>query len=239
MNSRNTRLVGTIDVPGGGQVWVEGHTLFVGHMRNPNVTTIIDVSDPRKPRELARVPMPEGWHSHKVRVANGIMIVNHERFGQGSPEFGGGLGIYDVANPSNPRLLAKWATAGKGVHRYSFDGRYAYISPTADGYIGNIMMILDLKDPSKPEEVGRWWIPGQWAAGGEAYPWAHYAEPRCHHPLRRGDRLYVSYCTTACSSSTSPTCRGRSWSPRESRAVRFRIRRIPACRCRRSSRAAT
>jgi hypothetical protein len=55
------------------------------------------------------------------------------------------------------------------------------------------MMILDLEDPSKPEEVGRWWIPGQWAAGGEAYPWADYAEPRCHHPLRRGDRLYVSY----------------------------------------------
>jgi hypothetical protein len=193
MNSRNTKLVGTIDVPGGGQVWVEGHTLFVGHMRNPNGTTIIDVSDPRKPQELARVPMPEGWHSHKVRVANGIMIVNHERFGQGSPEFGGGLGIYDVSSPSKPRLLAKWATAGKGVHRYSFDGRYAYISPTAEGYIGNIMMILDLEDPAKPREVGRWWIPGQWAAGGESYPWANYAEPRCHHPLRLGERLYVSY----------------------------------------------
>ena len=54
-------------------------------------------------------------------------------------------------------------------------------------------MILDLQDPAKPEEVGRWWIPGQWAAGGEAYPWANYTEPRCHHPLRLGDRLYVSY----------------------------------------------
>jgi hypothetical protein len=193
MNSSNTKLVGHIDLPGGGQVWVEGTTMFVGHMRNPNGTSIVDVSDPRKPKVLTSVPMPEGWHSHKVRVADGIMIVNHERFGQGTPEFGGGLGIYDVSDPAKPKSIAKWKTAGKGVHRYSFDGRYAYISPTVEGYIGNIMMILDLKNPAKPEEVGRWWIPGQWAAGGEQYPWADYAEPRCHHPLRLGDRLYVSY----------------------------------------------
>ena len=54
-------------------------------------------------------------------------------------------------------------------------------------------MILDLKDPAKPEEVGRWWIPGQWKAGGESYPWDNWTPPRCHHPMRMGDRLYVSY----------------------------------------------
>ena len=79
------------------------------------------------------------------------------------------------------------------MHRYDFDGRYVYISPTCEGYIGNIMMILDLARPEKPEEVGRWWIPGQHAAGGEEYPWDDYVKPRCHHPLRFGDRLYVSY----------------------------------------------
>lgn len=192
-SSRNTELLGTIDCAGGGQVWVEGTTLFVGHMRNPFGTSIYDVADPRHPRLLAQIAMPEGWHSHKVRVANDIMIVNHERLGQGTPEFGGGLGIYDVSRPAEPKLLTKWMTGGKGVHRYSFDGRYAYISPTADGYVGNFVMILDLADPTKPEEVGRWWIPGQWAAGGEAYPWHDYTPPRCHHPLRLGDRLYVSY----------------------------------------------
>jgi hypothetical protein len=55
------------------------------------------------------------------------------------------------------------------------------------------MMILDLKDPARPEEVGRWWIPGQWQAGGEPYPWDDGPAPRCHHPMRMGDRLYVSY----------------------------------------------
>jgi hypothetical protein len=84
-------------------------------------------------------------------------------------------------------------TAGRGVHRYDFDGRYAYISPTAEGYVGNIVMILDLIDPARPTEVGRWWIPGQWKGGGEEYPWDGYVSPRCHHPLRFNDRLYVSY----------------------------------------------
>ena len=89
------------------------------------------------------------------------MIVNHEKLGQGgAAEFGGGLGIYDVSRPSAPKLITKWRTAGRGVHRYDFDGRYAYISPTAEGYVGNIMMILDLADPARPAEVWRWWIPG-------------------------------------------------------------------------------
>jgi hypothetical protein len=192
--SKNTRLVAHIDCPGGGQVWVDGKTLYIGHMREPAGTTIVDVADPKSPVVLARVDLPPGWHSHKVRVANGIMVVNHERQGQdGDPSFGGGLGIYDVSTPARPQLLCKWRTHGKGVHRYDFDGRYAYISPTAEGYVGNIMMILDLKDPRRPEEVGRWWIPGQWQAGGEANPWADGPAPRCHHPMRMGDRLYVSY----------------------------------------------
>ena len=77
VQQRNTELIAHIDCPGGGQVWVEGTTLFVGHMRPPNGTSIIDVADPSRPRLLASIEMPEGWHSHKVRVADGIMIVNH------------------------------------------------------------------------------------------------------------------------------------------------------------------
>lgn len=190
----NIELLGHIDCPGGGQVWVEGTTLYVGHMREQSGTSIYDVSDPRAPRLLSRIEIPEGWHSHKVRVADDVMVVNHEKLGQsGDLDFGGGLGIYDVSKPDAPKLITKWTTGGRGVHRYDFDGRYAYISPTVTGYVGNIVMILDLKDPARPEEVGRWWIPGQHEAGGEGYPWHGRAGPRCHHPLRRGNRLYVSY----------------------------------------------
>jgi hypothetical protein len=168
--------------------------MYVGHQRPTSGTTIVDVADPSNPRLLARIDMPDGWHSHKVRVSGDIMVVNHEKFGKaGRGEIGGGIAIYDIARPSEPKLITKWPTVGGGVHRFDFDGRYAYISPTAEGYIGNIVMILDLADPVEPVEVGRWWIPGQWEAGGEEYPWANWVSPRCHHPLRKGNRLYVSY----------------------------------------------
>jgi hypothetical protein len=192
--AHNITLAGHIDVAGGGQVWLDGTTLYVGHMSAPHGTTIVDVADPRKPRVLATIAMPDGWHSHKVRVANNVMIVNHERLSKDAdPSFSGGLGIYDVSNPAKPALLTHWQTAGAGVHRFSFDGRYAYISPTVDGYHGRIVMILDLLDPAQPVEVCRWWLPGQWTANGETVTLTDKRGPLCHHPLRLGDRLYVSY----------------------------------------------
>ena len=122
------------------------------------------------------------------------MLVNREAHPAQKPAPGvpGGLGIYDVSDPSRPREITFWRSGGAGVHRFTFDGRYAYISPEMDGYVGNIVMILDLADPAKPREVGRWWMPGQWTAGGEtpSWPGRHH---RCHHPIRLGNRLYVSY----------------------------------------------
>ena len=92
LSRSNTTLVSHFDCPGGGQVWVEGTTMYVGHQRPTSGTTIVDVADPANPRLLATIEVPEGWHSHKVRVSNGIMVVNHEKFGKAGPdEFGGGL----------------------------------------------------------------------------------------------------------------------------------------------------
>ena len=170
-SGEHVRRIGHIDCPGGGQVWVEGTTLYVGHMRAPSGTSIYDVADPANPKLLARIELPEGWHSHKVRAHGDVMIVNHEVNGPGGPgDMKGGLTIYDVARPSSPRLVTKWETGGAGVHRYDFDGRYAYVSATAEGYVGYIVVILDLLDPSRPQEVSRWWIPGQWKAGRRALP---------------------------------------------------------------------
>jgi hypothetical protein len=195
-SAKGLRQVGWFDCPGGGQITVQGSTAFIGHMRAPNGTSIVDVSDPKAPRLIARLELPAGTHSHKVRVKDGLMVVNREVNGADKagapPDFRGGLGLYDVSQPSNPREIHRWETAGNGVHRFDFDGRYAYISPTVEGYRGNIVMILDLKDPAKPVEVGRWWMPGQWIAGGEEPPWKGTFH-RCHHPLRMGNRLYTSY----------------------------------------------
>jgi hypothetical protein len=192
---KGIRHLATIDCPGGGQVVVKNGVAYIGVMRAPEGTLAYDVRDPRNPKPLAKLEMPKGTHSHKVRVEGDLMVINHEvnQFDAGAPgDFKGGIGIYDVSTPGKPRFIANWETEGQGVHRFDFDGRYAYISPTAKGYRGNIMMILDLADPARPVEVGRWWMPGQWLEGGETPTWSGN-DFRCHHPLRLGNRLYTSY----------------------------------------------
>jgi hypothetical protein len=193
-SARGVKQVGYFDCPGGGQVVVDGRVAYIAHMKAPHGTTLVDVSDPARPRQLASIEVPPGTHSHKVRAANGLMLVNREAHGgqPSSPNPPRGLGIYDVTRGSRPREITLWRSGGTGVHRFTFDGRYAYISPEMDGYVGNIMMILDLQDPSRPQEVGRWWMPGQWTAGGETPTWTG-RQHRCHHPIRQGNRLYVSY----------------------------------------------
>lgn len=190
---KGIREIGYVDCPGGGQIVVRDGIAYVGHIDDAVGTGIYDVRDPRHARELARIPVPRNMHAHKVRIGNGLMVVNREILDTSKPcERAGGIGIYDVSEPAKPREIHHWTTQGKGVHRFDFDGRHAYISPTVAGYLGNVMMILDLGDLARPQEVGRWWMPGQWTAGGETPSWRGTAH-RCHHPLRLGDRLYTSY----------------------------------------------
>src|SRR5262252_11071434 len=80
--ARNVRRLGHLDLPGAGQVTVAGGFAYVGHIPNKNHlgTSIIDISDPGNPRVVATVTLDDQTsHSHKVRVAGDIMIVNHER----------------------------------------------------------------------------------------------------------------------------------------------------------------
>lgn len=195
-SSKGIREVGYFDCPGGGQVVVDGTCAYVAHITSPEGTSVVDVSDPKHPRKIAELAIPRGLHSHKVRVANGIMLVNYEidplAEDAATKELWRGLGIYDVSDPAHPREITRWTCGGRGVHRFTFDGRYAYVSPEIEGYVGNIVMILDLADPARPVEAGRWWMPGQWVAGGEKPGWKGRAH-RCHHPIRDGNRLYVSY----------------------------------------------
>jgi len=77
------------------------------------------------------------------------------------------------------------------VHRFDMDERYAYISTEMKGYIGNILVIYDIRDPKKPTEVGRWWMPGQHIEGGETPTWAG-RNHRLHHALRFGNEMWAS-----------------------------------------------
>ena len=113
------------DCAGGGQVVIENDIAYIGNMRNPHGTLIVDVSDPKRPKQLASLNMPLGTHSHKVRVGNGIMVTNREVLpqhalqGEVPPDsFRGGLSIYDVSHPAAPKLITDWdVTGGSGDRR--------------------------------------------------------------------------------------------------------------------------
>src|SRR6478752_6039489 len=76
--TREIAPVSWLDCAGGGQVVVERGIAYVGNMRNPHGTMIIDVKDPKHPKPLAEITMPPGTHSHKVRAQDGIMVTNRE-----------------------------------------------------------------------------------------------------------------------------------------------------------------
>jgi hypothetical protein len=195
MRSVQLRKIGYADVLGGGQVNVRGNLCFVGHINPPEGTTILDVSDPSNPLTLGRVHVPMNTHSHKVRSRDNIMLVNNEAFPEFNvtPEFGGGLRIFDISSAKQPQEICFYPTGGRGVHRFDFDGTYAYLSTEVEGFCGNIILILDLSDPARPVEIGKWWMPGQWTAGGEVPTWEG-VKHRVHHGLRNGNRLYVGCC---------------------------------------------
>jgi len=195
-----------LELPGAGQVTVEGKYAYVGHITNKERlgTSILDVSDPRNPRLLSQIHLDEAdSHSHKARVAGDLMIVNVEQnmgaLGRKAenlakeerkPYGEGGFKLYDVSDRRKPKLIKHHRTFGRGVHRFDMDESYAYISTEMEGYVGNILVIYDIRDPARPEEVSRWWMPGQHLAGGEKPTWVGRRN-RLHHALRFGDELWA------------------------------------------------
>jgi hypothetical protein len=205
MNQKNVERLARLELPGAGQVTVAGKYAYVGHITNKERlgTSILDISDPRKPRLLSQLHLGDGdSHSHKARVAGDLMIVNVEqnmgKLGRRAENFSseqdsyseGGFKLYDVSNPDKPRLIKHHRTHGRGVHRFDMDERYAYISTEMEGYVGNILVIYDIRDPARPQEVSRWWMPGQHLAGGEKPTWVGRRN-RLHHALRFGDELWA------------------------------------------------
>lgn len=103
----------------------------------------------------------------------------------------GGFKVYDIRDPSKPKLLSYQRTGGVGVHRFDVCERYAYISTEMEGFHGNILVIYDLERPDRLEEVARWWMPGQHVAGGETPTWDGLRN-RLHHSLRHENTLWAA-----------------------------------------------
>lgn len=193
--SSNIRHLSRMELEGGGQIVLDGNYAYVGHQHRPNGTTILDIADPRQPKIVSTLkPNHEFSHSHKARIVGDLMFVNSEfERGHGAKLEGyddGGFRIYDVKDRTNPKLITFVKTYGKGVHRFDVDESYAYISTEMEGFVGNILVIYDVRNPANVKEVSRWWMEGQHIGAGET-PHPKHAEHRLHHAMRAGSEMYA------------------------------------------------
>jgi hypothetical protein len=198
-SSKGFTVLAHSDLSGRGdgmQVVRHGPVVYVGHTGTTGAgTTILDVSNERCPRLVAQWPAPPNSHTHKVQVADGLLLVNHEKFPYRRPPAGpvsAGVAIYRLDDPAAPEQIAFWESGGLGVHRIVWTGgRYAHMSATPPGFRDRIWLVLDLADPAHPVEAGRWWWPGQ--ADGERPDWPAGQRYAAHHALLDGDRAYLGF----------------------------------------------
>ncbi len=138
----------------------------------------------------------EGSHTHKVQVADGLLLVNQERWrNTGEQPHAAGIMVYSLEDPFAPRPIGRFRSTGYGVHRMVWTGGdYAYVSAIPEGFNDRIFVIVDMRDPEHPVEAGRWWWPGQHTGGGEdTRPGRTGSGSPAHHGLIDGDLAYVGY----------------------------------------------
>ena len=105
-----------------------------------------------------------------------------------------GLAVYDISKPAEPRRIGFMAVEGGGIHRVWYTGgRWAYASALIDGFTDYIFITIDMADPAKPREAGRWWIPGMNTAVGEAPDWPGTRCYGLHHAIINGDTAYAAW----------------------------------------------
>lgn len=219
----NTRLIGHHDLGGHGdgmQVIKYGQFAYVAHVgTSPMALSILDVADPENPRLVRQLPHPPNTHNHKVQIVGNTLIQNSETISY-IPKTGPeppvtGVNVYNLDDPTAPKLVGFHPVPGNGVHRTWFrDAPYAHIAAYVPGAHHRAYQIVDLSDPTDPAMVGCWAMPDDWEVLDP-----HHDHFQVHGAIPYGDRAYVS-CTDAgmvildISDPSSPRFISRvNWSP--------------------------
>ena len=66
-------------------------------------------------------------------------------------------------------------------------------SALIDGFTDYIFITIDMSDPAKPREAGRWWIPGMNQAAGETPTGRPTSRYGLHHAIVHGDTAYAAW----------------------------------------------
>ncbi|TMB67529.1 MAG: hypothetical protein E6J54_19940 [Deltaproteobacteria bacterium] len=140
--------------------------LYMGHEWHRG-WSILDVTDPTNPKYVKFVEGPDNTNTIQMEFHDNIMVTALQRK---QPNWGGdpnrpneeGVLIWDISDPVNWTQLSHWKTGSTGVHRIGYPGgKYVNLTAAIPGYLGRILVFLDISDPKNPKEAGRWWMPGQ------------------------------------------------------------------------------
>lgn len=207
--------------PDGVQVMVNKGYAFVGHMFSKGFS-VIDVRDPRNPKPVKYIPAPANtWNIHLQTHGDLLLVVNakdmfaaaefqdERQYYKGSlgkkvgtadaaqaraRDWTAGMAVYDISNPEEPRRIGFMPVEGGGIHRIWYvGGRWAYVSALLDGFTDYIFMTVDMSDPTRPKEAGRYWLPGMNMAAGEKPDWAPTRRYGLHHAIVHGDTAYGAW----------------------------------------------
>ena len=182
--------------------------LWLAHESAPKNVTAVDVTDPRKPTVLVQTALPhERMRSNSLDLVGDMLVVAYQTQMPGLTP--AGFEIFDVADPAKPRSIAFFDASGpasRGVHHLWFvDGEYVHMAAGAADFTprnrkdDQCYRIVDVRQPSRPTEVGRWWLPGTRDGDTEPPPPRHPAFDsgyRAHNTNvypKRPDRAWVGY----------------------------------------------
>jgi hypothetical protein len=221
-HARNLHLIGHSDQggrPDGVQLMVHRGHAYVGHMFSKGFS-VIDVRDPRQPRPVTYQPAPDNtWNIHLQTADDLLLVINakdmfaaaefqdeHAYYkgslgktvgtaeGTRARDWTAGMAVYDISKPGEPRQIGFLPVDGGGIHRIWYTGgRWAYVSALLDGFSDYIFMTVDMSDPSRPREAGRYWLPGMNLAAGEQPSWPSERRYGLHHAIVGGDTAYGAW----------------------------------------------
>jgi hypothetical protein len=152
------------------------------------------VSDVRAPQVVAQAPpLAAEIRCNSLGLSGNVLAVAHPTTRTGVPH--AGLRVYEVCRAEDPKELSFFDTSGppsRGVHFVWFvDGNYAYLATGARDFTpthpndDQFFMVLYMRDPRRPREVSRWWMPGTRQGDSEPLP--------ARRPINGEFRLHSPY----------------------------------------------
>ena len=139
--------------------------LWLAHESAPKNFTAVDVTDPRAPKIVVQTELPHARvRSNSLDIVGDTMVVAYQTQETGMKP--AGIDIFDISKPEVPRLISHFDASGphsRGVHAVWFvDGEYVHMGSGAADFEpthpldDQFYRIIDVRNPAKPHEVGRW-----------------------------------------------------------------------------------